>query len=350
MSDYKSNPYSPTRYSQASSNVSKKRNHPFIILGVFDVLVKLEPDTANQYGTCTYQTAISTLSQDSSDIVEWVINAIAYVGPKTQLEAGNSYYLKGQLLAFNTSDTQNFYFEPDHHVLVNTSEALPGGLANATSVTGVGLIISRSVENVSAGKDNVTIVVKHSDYNPASRSQETFEVQYRCNWSKLMEKLQVLLIPAREVVITGNVIGWNSTSHTWTVDITGVNIMSGPENNYSSPGTLPTPSLTTPAGRTRGKIVFTGTSTGVPEPTASDGELSPQLSPGISTAKNKRRAPQKAKANVPAEAVTSPLSSPAKDKARPMPRLPTTRSPAKRSKILCEEAATDGAGEGDEIM
>jgi hypothetical protein len=41
MSDYKASPYSPNRQSQAGSNQPKKRNHPFIISGIFDVLVKV---------------------------------------------------------------------------------------------------------------------------------------------------------------------------------------------------------------------------------------------------------------------------------------------------------------------
>jgi hypothetical protein len=91
------------------------------------------------------------------------------------LKEAHSYYLKGRLLAFNTKATQTFYFEPDHHVLVNTSDNLPGGLANTISVTAAGLIMSRSVENVSPGKDNVSIVVKHSDYNPNVRSRPTYQ-------------------------------------------------------------------------------------------------------------------------------------------------------------------------------
>lgn len=350
MSDYKATPYSPNRPSQTASNQPKRRNHPFIISGIFDILVKLEPDNTNQYGTRTYQTAISTLSQESSDIVEWVINAIGYVGPETQLYGANCYYLKGRLLAFNTKATQNFYFEPDHHVLVNTSDGLPGGLANTISVTGVGLIISRSVEKVSPGKDNVTIIVKHSDYNPTTRTQESFEVQYRCNWSKLMEKLQILLVPHREVVITGNITGWIPSTHTWIVDITGVNIMLGPEPNYSSSGSLPIPSLTTPGGRSRGKIAFTGTPTGEPEPKSAEHDLSSTGSPIASTSKNKRRAPPKPKSPMSTPTGTSPIPSSTKGKGKATPKSPTPRSPAKRSKVVPEEVALSGQEAEPELM
>jgi hypothetical protein len=34
-----------------------------------------------------------------------------------------------------------------------------------------------------------------------------------------MEKLQILLVPHREVVITGNITGWIPSTHTWIVDV-----------------------------------------------------------------------------------------------------------------------------------
>ncbi|KAH9813182.1 hypothetical protein DFH28DRAFT_921453 [Melampsora americana] len=73
------------------------------------------------------------------------------------------------------------------------------------------LIISREVEKVTAEKDNVTIIVRHNDYNPApsSREHESFDVEYKCNWSPLMVKLQPLLIPNREALITGRIIGFS---------------------------------------------------------------------------------------------------------------------------------------------
>ncbi|KAH9813420.1 hypothetical protein DFH28DRAFT_874672, partial [Melampsora americana] len=334
MSDYKSSPYSPIRQSQAGSNQPKKRNHPFIISGIFDVLVKLEAVDNNQFGTRVYQTAISTLNDDSPEIVEWVINANGYVGPETQLKAGHSYYLKGRLLAFNTKETQTFYFEADRRVLVNTSDALPGGLANTISVTGAGLIISRSVETVSPGKDNVTIVVKHSDYNPNTRLQETFEVQYRCFWSKLMEKLQVLLVPSREVVLTGHISGWIPSTHTWIVDLTGVNIMSGPENNYNPSGNLPMPSLTTPGGRSRGKIAFTGTSLGTSEPTPEPTETPETSTINVTTPRGRGGASAKASPTPSSLTDASPMASTSKVKGKPMPRSPIARLPAKRAKVV----------------
>ncbi|EGG08984.1 uncharacterized protein MELLADRAFT_104579 [Melampsora larici-populina 98AG31] len=339
MSDYKPTPYSPSRPS--NGNQARKRNHPFIVSGIFDISVKVEPDGSGQYGSCTCQTTISTLNDESPDIVEWVINATAYVGPDNQLEAGNCYYLKGRLLAFNTQATQSFYFEPDHHVFVNTSDGLPGGLANTVSVTGVGLILSRSVETVSPGKDNVTIVVKHSDYNPLNRAQESFEVQYRCNWSKLMEKLQILLVPTRKVAITGNITGWIPSSHTWVVNITGVNIMTGPENNYNSSGPLPTPSLTTPGGRSRGKIAFTGNSTNGIEPHAQPIDGPQDSSQPSSPSKGKGKAPARPRTSPLKAAQPSPVASSSKTKTSIASKAKPTRSPAKRMRVVPEEINDD---------
>ncbi|KAH9824814.1 hypothetical protein DFH28DRAFT_1077345 [Melampsora americana] len=291
MSEHKPTTYSPNRY-------PKRRNHPFIISGIFDILIKLEADNNNQYGNRTYQTTISTLSQESADIVEWVINATAY--------PAKCYYLKGRLLAFNTKATQNFYFEPDHHVFVNTSDALPGGLANTISATGVGLIISRSVE-----------------------TQESFEVQYRCNWSK-MEKLQILLVPNREVVITGNVTGWIPSSHTWVVDLRLVLWLIFLPRQSLSPHELYSRSLASTA--------FTGAPNGASDSAPAELELSPPSSPNGSPSKANRRMASKSKTNPSPPIDLSPENLSTKGKARALPKSPSLRAPAKRSKVFPEEA------------
>lgn len=170
--------------------------------------------------------------------MEWIINAHAYVGPDQILEEEYVYFLKGRLLALNQKGTQIFYYEPDTQILVNSSDSLSAGLANKVSVTGFGIIISRDVENVGPSKDNIIVIVRHSDYNPAvsivallfnhstltsssiqTRTQDCFEVQYRANWSKLMEKLQPLLTLNREVQLTGYITGFIESRYMWTVNV-----------------------------------------------------------------------------------------------------------------------------------
>lgn len=298
-------PRSPSRYTKSGNiNGPKKRNHPFIISSLFDVFENVGPEVAGMYGLRHSHTTIVTRN-DSGESVEWVIKTVAYGGTDIVLDVDGVYYLKGRLLALNVKETQKFLYEPDFQLLANTSENLQCNLANAVSVTGLGIIVSRNSEQVEPGKENIILIVKHSDYNPDIQNQSVFEVEYRSMWSKLMEKLQPLMIVGREVMITGHIVGRNEEKHMWIVQMTGVSVTSGSETVTPTVPSDDGATLSTPRGRARAKMIFTDSET--PQPTASGS--------GISTA-----------ADLESEATA------AKGKGKVAAKPSSSRSPNKRSK------------------
>lgn len=44
-------------------------------------------------------------------------------------------------------------------------------------------------------------------------------VEYRCQPTRLLEKIQSLFQKGREVQITGYIVGWNEDTYTWIVDV-----------------------------------------------------------------------------------------------------------------------------------
>ncbi|EGG02085.1 uncharacterized protein MELLADRAFT_91694 [Melampsora larici-populina 98AG31] len=234
----------------------KRKNHPFIVSSLFDVFENVGPEVSGMYGFRHSHTTIVT-RDGSGDSVEWVIKCVAYGGTDGILDVDGVYCLKGRLLALNQKETQKFYYEPDFQLLANTSKNLPFNLANGVSVTGLGIIETRVVDPVEPGKENIFLIVKHSDYNPDIQAQSTFKVEYRAMWSKLMEKLQPLMTEGREVMLTGHIVGRNENEDMWIVQMTGVSVTSGSEN-VSAPVTVDgASSCATPRGRKRAKMIFT---------------------------------------------------------------------------------------------
>ncbi|KAH9817596.1 hypothetical protein DFH28DRAFT_1124248 [Melampsora americana] len=284
---------SPGRAFKGSSTLGpKKRNHPFIISSLYDVFENVGPEVPGMYGLRHAHTTIVTRNE-AGESVEWVIRCVAYGGTDIILDVDGVYYLKGRLLALNTKDIQKFYYEPDYQLLANTSENLVCNLANAVSVTGLGIITTRTAEVIEPGKENVHLIVKHSDYNPETQSQDSFDVEYRAMWSKLMEKLQPLMTVGREVMLTGHIVGRNEARQMWIVQVTGVSVTSGPEANPPSTPVDGTATRTTPRGRHRAKMVFPeGDDTPAGQHTADAGHaISPEASGGDS--KGKGKAPNK---------------------------------------------------------
>ncbi|EGG08362.1 uncharacterized protein MELLADRAFT_105111 [Melampsora larici-populina 98AG31] len=264
---------SPNRVSKPSTNVGgKRKNHPFIIASLFDVFENVGPEVSGMYGLCHSHTTVVTRNE-SGESVEWVIKCVVYGGTDIILDIDGVYFLKGRLLALNEKDTQKFYYEPDYQLLANTSENLPCNLANGVSVTGLGVIFSRTVDSIEPGKENIFLVVRHSDYNPEIHAQSEFKVEYRAMWSKLMEKLQPLLTEGREVMLTGHIVGRNEETHMWIVQLTGVSVTSGSENISPPVITEGASSCNTPRGRKRAKMVFTDADAAAP--TASTSSIGP---------------------------------------------------------------------------
>ncbi|KAH9824057.1 hypothetical protein DFH28DRAFT_878860 [Melampsora americana] len=256
MSSSVVNPTSPNRSTRALNSPARKRNHPFITSGLFDIMSRVEHDLPGNYGPREAMTTIPTVNIDTGEVLEFAIKVSGYGGPDDALTEGNIYILKGRFLALNEKKIQVLYYENESALHVSLSQAFRSNLNNKVAVSGLGLIVSREVEKLTSDRDNVTIIVRHNDYNPApsSRENEPFDVEYRCNWSPLMVKLQPLLVPNREALITGRIVGFSVSRNMWSVEITGVNITSGHENATMSALPSGGSALGTPGGRARGKL------------------------------------------------------------------------------------------------
>ncbi|KAH9824113.1 hypothetical protein DFH28DRAFT_1117903 [Melampsora americana] len=216
--------------SMSNLGQSRKRNHPLIASGLFDILSKVESDGAGQYAQRQAMTTIGTINNDTGEVLETAIKASGYGGPDVVLNEANVYSLKGRLLALNKDKVQVFYYEADTVTHVTESSGFRSDLTGKVSVTGLGLIVSHKVEKITSEKDNVTIIVRHNDFNPdiKVKEHETFN-------------------PILKYVISG------------------INITSGHETAPST--TLPSPgsTLATPGGR----AFIPGSEEGEPQPLSS---------------------------------------------------------------------------------
>ncbi|KAH9807692.1 hypothetical protein DFH28DRAFT_937783 [Melampsora americana] len=114
--------------------------------------------------------------------------------------------------------------------------------------------------------------------------------------------------------------------------------MTGPETNYAPPGGLPSTSLTTPSGQSRGKISFTGTMTDASEDNPSAANPSIQTTHIGSSATPKSQTSKQRKSPPTPQTESSPITSNPKSRSRTMAKSPCAQTPAKCSKVLSEDS------------
>lgn len=69
----------------------------------------------------------------------------------------------------------------------------------------------------------------------------TFTVEYQCQPTRLLEKMQSLFQKGREIQVTGYIVGWSEAKYTWIVDVRiflPAVLSSSPLHLYSPPGPI----------------------------------------------------------------------------------------------------------------
>lgn len=132
-------------------------------------MLQIESESLNAYGTREAQTTIVTSGFENNSVLEYAILAQTYGPAKAILRVDGVYYLSGRLIALKRPGIQSYYYNSEHRVIRNTSNALEGDLTNNATATGLGIILSRDTIPESDNKVIVISVVLHSDYklNPA---------------------------------------------------------------------------------------------------------------------------------------------------------------------------------------
>ncbi|EGG06998.1 uncharacterized protein MELLADRAFT_86152 [Melampsora larici-populina 98AG31] len=303
---------SPLRFNPMSgSNIPLKQSHVVTVSGVVENSAVHPPsDNCNYlYRSCTV--AITCNGWNGDNKKEYDGNFTAYCSSLQVPHEGECYCTKARFLPSKDSADFNMYYEAEHKIFVGTSETFTGVLHNNTALSGLGVVSSRwTMPDEDETKSTLCFVMKHIDYQPQSRKNQYFKIEYRIRPTRNMEKSQNLVQVGRETLISGFIVDWDGDNNRWIVEVTGVSPCTGNEG-ITAKQTDPAGHVT-PAGRVRPAKHIATPSTqanSVAGPSST-----PSSTPSVSAAKRKAPLPEEPLHWPP---VTGRRTPPAKHVAKP---------------------------------
>ncbi|EGG04941.1 uncharacterized protein MELLADRAFT_107967 [Melampsora larici-populina 98AG31] len=189
------------------------------------------------------------------------------------------------------------------------------------------LALRRTMPDEDDTKSTLCFVMKHIDYQPQSRKNQYFEIEYRIRPTRNMEKSQNLVHVGRETLISGYIVDWDSENNRWIVEVTAVSPCTG---NEGSTGKTTNPAgHVTPAGRVRPAKHVPGPATPV------NAAAGPSSTPASVTTNGSKRKASALEEPLHSPPVTGRRTRPAKHVAKPTtpaptkPNLPKTKGKGK---------------------
>ncbi|OAV94872.1 hypothetical protein PTTG_00775 [Puccinia triticina 1-1 BBBD Race 1] len=134
------------------------------------------------------------------------------------------------MIAPNSNVTPVFYFDTDLLLDVGESETCPIKFSDKCSVVGFGIVIAKrevSEELVNSTIKNLIVTLQHLDYDPLTKQQIQFKAQYKISGRKNLANTFGLFQLGREVLLSGNICGYDKETFMWMINTLAVSIASG---------------------------------------------------------------------------------------------------------------------------
>ncbi|OAV98419.1 hypothetical protein PTTG_25657 [Puccinia triticina 1-1 BBBD Race 1] len=140
------------------------------------------------------------------------------------------------MIAPNSNTTPVFHFDPDLILDVGELETCSIKFSDKCSVVGFGIVIAKrevSKEVVNSTIKNLIVTLQHSDYDPLTKQQIQFKAQYKISGRRNLANTFGLFQLGREVLLSGNICGYDGESYMWMINTLAVSIASGNQTSGS---------------------------------------------------------------------------------------------------------------------
>ncbi|OAV95307.1 hypothetical protein PTTG_03644 [Puccinia triticina 1-1 BBBD Race 1] len=137
----------------------------------------------------------------------------------------------------NSNVTPVFHYDADLILDIGESDTSPIKFADKSSVVGFGIVTAKhkTREELPNGSvRNLMVTVQHTDYDPLTKQQVQFKTQYKIGGQKNLANTFGLFQIGYEVLISGNICGYDQEAFMWIVNALSVSIASGHQTNTLS--------------------------------------------------------------------------------------------------------------------
>ncbi|EFP88430.2 uncharacterized protein PGTG_14008 [Puccinia graminis f. sp. tritici CRL 75-36-700-3] len=111
-------------------------------------------------------------------------------------------------------------------------------MCEKTSVIGLGIVLTKKEINgpdttSSSGSKILQVIMQHTDYDPVAKAQVEFKTMYHIGGRKNLANTFGLFQLSREILISGNIVGYTEQDYMWIVAAISVSVTSGHQSNVS---------------------------------------------------------------------------------------------------------------------
>ncbi|KAA1114729.1 hypothetical protein PGT21_020324 [Puccinia graminis f. sp. tritici] len=183
---------------------TKKFSHPMLSRTLADIFEQLKHNIApgSTYGQLFYSTSVAFTDPDTQQEKNILFKLAGYGSAITALIENHVYLVLGRLIPRKTKSTPVLHY-------------------GSTLIRSLTLAMSKQeVSKTKGGANNeiLHVVLKHTNYDPLVKTQVQFKAMYHIGNRKNLANTFGLFKLGREILISGNIVGYNEEQHMWIIN------------------------------------------------------------------------------------------------------------------------------------
>ncbi|KAA1100639.1 hypothetical protein PGTUg99_006970 [Puccinia graminis f. sp. tritici] len=197
----------------------KKLSHPMLGRTISDIFEQLEQkiNPGSTYGQIFYSTSVAFTDPETQQEKNILVKLCGYGSAITALVENHVYLVSGRFIPRNIKTTPVFHYDADTIIDLGETAQFTQSMCDKSTVVGLGVVVSKkevaSSETGSASKI-LHVILQHTDYDPVVQFKSLYHVGGRKNLANTFGLFQL----GREVLISGNIVGYSEDSYMWIIN------------------------------------------------------------------------------------------------------------------------------------
>ncbi|KAA1095966.1 hypothetical protein PGTUg99_036176 [Puccinia graminis f. sp. tritici] len=189
-------------------------------LAQFQLEQKITPGST--YGQLFYSTSVAFTDTETQQEKNILVKLCGYGSAITALIENHVYLVSGRFIPRNIKTTPVFHYDADTTLDLGETTQLSQSIAGKSTVIGLGVVVSKKEvldSDASSPAKILHVTLQHTDYDPLSKSQVQFKTLYHVGGRKNLANTFGLFQIGREVLISGNIVGYSEDLYMWIVNV-----------------------------------------------------------------------------------------------------------------------------------
>ncbi|EFP74868.2 uncharacterized protein PGTG_01461 [Puccinia graminis f. sp. tritici CRL 75-36-700-3] len=213
----------------------KKLSHPMLGRSISDIFEQLEQkiNPGSTYGQLFYSTSVAFTDPQTQQEKNILVKLCGYGSAITALIENHVYLVSGKFIPRNIKTTPVFHYDSDTIINLGETAQFSQSMCDKPSVLGLDVVVSKKEVIDSDGdcaSKTLHVILQHTHYDPVTKSQVQFKSLYHVGGRKNFANTFGLFQLGREVLISGNIVGYSEDQFMWIVNAISISITSGSQS------------------------------------------------------------------------------------------------------------------------